>query len=314
MGDYTLAKPRTLIDECLAEALGTFILVFFGIGIVHTAVLTGAELGLWVVAAVWGVAVSLAIYTVGAVSGAHLNPAMTVVFSAFRGFPRRKIAPYILSQLIGAFLAAAVLYTLFHGVIISFEASHGIVRGATGSELSAMVYGEYFPNPGMLHAKAGALSQMTIWQAMLAEFIGTAFLCFFVFAITDELHPRKFHGSVFAILIGLALAIIIAIIAPLTQAGLNPARDFGPRLFAYFAGWGSIAIPGPQGGFFTVYILAPIVGALVGATVYQRVIRPSLLALLTREESTAAVDNSVGGSGTKVIQPDSAGVSANVGG
>jgi glycerol uptake facilitator protein len=70
------------------------------------------------------------------------------------------------------------------------------------------------------------------------------------------------------------VSIIISIIAPITQAGLNPARDFGPRLFAYLAGWKSIAIPGPHGGFFTVYILAPIIGALVGAAVYQFAIRP----------------------------------------
>ena len=72
------------------------------------------------------------------------------------------------------------------------------------------------------------------------------------------------------------VAILIAILSPLTQAGLNPARDFGPRLFAYFAGWGSIAIPGPRGGFFTVYILAPILGALVGAAVYEYLIRPGI--------------------------------------
>ncbi len=308
-----MAGNRSIIDECLAEVVGTFILVFFGVGIVHTAVLTGAQLGLWVVAAVWGVAVSLAIYSVGAVSGAHLNPAMTVAFAAFRGFPKRKVAPYILSQVIGAFLAAAVLYTLFHGVIIQFETAHDLVRGAAGSELSGMIYGEYFPNPGMIGTAAGALAEMTVWQAMLAELMGTAFLCFFIFAITDDLHPRKMHSSMFAILIGVALAIIIAIIAPLTQAGLNPARDFGPRLFAYFAGWGSIAIPGPQGGFFTVYILAPIIGALIGATVYQRVIRTALQAMLAREEPAPAIEKTVEGPSADIAQPENAGVTINVG-
>ena len=72
------------------------------------------------------------------------------------------------------------------------------------------------------------------------------------------------------------MAIVISIVAPLTQAGLNPARDFGPRLFAYLAGWGRIAIPGPRGGFFTVYILGPIVGGLIGGFVYQYLLRPFL--------------------------------------
>ena len=70
---------------------------------------------------------------------------------------------------------------------------------------------------------------------------------------------------------------MISVIAPLTQAGLNPARDFGPRLFAYFAGWGPIAIPGPRGGFFTVYILSPIIGGLIGAAGYEFLLRPAMI-------------------------------------
>ena len=110
---------------------------------------------------------------------------------------------------------------------------------------------------------------------MLGEAIGTAFLACFVFALTE---PRNSQAPRFMapLFIGLSVSIIIAIIAPLTQAGLNPARDFGPRLVAYMFGWGEIAIPGPRGGFFTVYILSPIVGALIGAGVYQFMVRRHL--------------------------------------
>jgi glycerol uptake facilitator protein len=73
--------------------------------------------------------------------------------------------------------------------------------------------------------------------------------------------------------IGLTVSIIISIVAPLTQAGLNPARDFGPRLVAFLFGWGDIAIPGPRSGFFTVYILSPVVGAVFGSGVYQMLVR-----------------------------------------
>ena len=110
-------------------------------------------------------------------------------------------------------------------------------------------------------------------QAFCAEAIGTAFLGFFVFAVTDDRNSGRPSGSIVPVLIGLAVAIIISIIAPLTQAGFNPARDFGPRLFAYLMGWDSIAIPGSRGGFLTVYILAPVIGGLVGATLYQYAIR-----------------------------------------
>jgi MIP family channel proteins len=260
---------RIVIRECLAEVIGTFILVFFGVGVVHSAVLTGAQSGIWQVAVVWGCAVTIAIYSVGAVSGAHINPAMTVAFAAFGGFPLRKVPVYVFSQLTGAILASLILYGLFHSILTHFEIAAGIVRGQPGSELSAMVYGEYFPNPTIAKNLNWQSGCVNLWQAILAEGIGTAFLAFFVFAVTDQRNSGRPGGRMFPVFIGLAVAIIISVVAPLTQAGLNPARDFGPRLVSYFAGWGSIAIPGPRGGFFMVYILAPVVGALAGAGVYR---------------------------------------------
>jgi glycerol uptake facilitator protein len=269
-------QEDSLIRMCIAEVIGTFILVFFGIGSVHAAVLTGAYAALWQVAIVWAVAIALAIYAVGAVSGAHMNPAVTLAFAAWRRFPWRHVIPYLAAQLLGAFLAAAVLYLLFCNIIAHFEAVQGITRGLPGSERSAMIYGEYFPNPGILGVSSAALAQVSVWQAMLAEAIGTAFLAFFVFAVTDTHNPGRPHGNSHALMIGLTVAIVIMIIAPLTQAGLNPARDFGPRLWALLAGWGEIAIPGPRGGIFTVYMLSPILGAQLGAWLYQQLVHRTL--------------------------------------
>ncbi len=267
-----MRESTTLLEKCLAEAIGTFILVFFGVGSVHAAVLTGAQQGIWQVAVVWGAAISLAIYATGSLSGAHMNPAMTVSFTVFRGFPWRHTLPYILSQLVGAFAAAVVLHMLFSGILVEFEFAHGIVRGAPGSELSAMVYGEYFPNPATAAGLHWAGAVVSLAQAMLAEGIGTAFLAFFVFAVTDAKNGSGPGTRLLPVFIGLTVSILISVIAPLTQAGFNPARDFGPRLFAYLAGWGAIAIPGPCGGFFTVYILSPILGAVAGAAVYRHAI------------------------------------------
>jgi glycerol uptake facilitator protein len=266
-----------------AECVGTFILVFFGVGSVHVAVLTGALVGLGQVAAVWGVGIALAIYATGAISGAHLNPAITLAFAAFRQFPPSRILPYITSQFLGALAGAAVLYLLFGGCIADFEATHGLVRGGPGSEQSAMMYGEYFPNPSMAQGGTSMLGGITMAGAMAAEAIGTAMLAFFVFALTDRRNSGRPSGTTAALLIGLTVAIIIAIVAPLTQAGLNPARDFAPRLFAYLAGWGPVAIPGPRGGFFLVYILAPILGAIVGAAAYEFIVRPGL----AKEDTTS---------------------------
>jgi glycerol uptake facilitator protein len=269
--------------ECIAEFIGTYILVFFGTGSVHSGVLTGSQSGLWQVAVVWGVAIALAIYTISALSGAHINPAVTISFFVFRKFPFKKVPQYIFAQVVGAFCAAATLHGLFCNVISSFESSSGIIRGETGSEVSAMVYGQYFPNPAVAGAMEWTHESVSTLQAMLAEGIGTAFLVFFIFSLTDPGNHSSPGKKVSPLCIGLTVSIIISIIAPLTQAGLNPARDFGPRLFSYLAGWGHIALPGPRNGFFTVYILAPVAGALGGALLFQFVIQP---AFLSRKRST----------------------------
>jgi glycerol uptake facilitator protein len=95
--------------------------------------------------------------------------------------------------------------------------------------------------------------------------------------------------------IGLTVSIIISIVAPLTQAGLNPARDFGPRLVSYLFGWGDIAIPGPRGGFFTVYILSPVLGAVFGAGVYQWLVRRHLPHPALAELEPVLTEEVVGG-------------------
>jgi glycerol uptake facilitator protein len=264
----------SLRRQVTAEFLGTYLLVLFGVGVVHTAVLTGAQAGVGQVAVVWGLAGTLAIYATASTSGAHLNPAVTVAFAALRGFPLGKVLPYVAAQVCGAFAAGATLYGFFHRLLLRFEAQKGLTRGLPGSELSAMVYGEYFPNPGLLGTDASALASVSIEQAMLAEGLGTAVLVLCVFALTEPRNQGRPDRTFAPPCIGLALAMVISVVAPLTQAGLNPARDFGPRLWAWLAGWGEVAIPGPRGGFFTVYILAPVAGALAGAAVYEYLLKP----------------------------------------
>lgn len=264
---------NSLTGACLSEFVGTFFLVFFGVGSVFVAVLTGALQGLFQLAMVWGLVIALGIYATSIISGAHFNPAVTIAFSIWRDFPKKNVVPYIVSQLIGAFVAAALLFALFSGILSSYEQDKGIVRGQSGSEKSAMVFGEYFPNPGSFGTDQKAYATVNHIQAMAAEGIGTAILVFFIFALTDMYNTNRPSGSLFALFIGLTITILISVIAPITQAGFNPARDFGPRLFAWFAGWGDIAIPGPRGGFFTVYIAAPIVGGIVGGGLYDQLIR-----------------------------------------
>jgi glycerol uptake facilitator protein len=278
-------RERSLAVRCFAEALGTFLLVFFGCGAVHVAVLTGALAGLGQVAFVWAVAITSAIYVVGGVSGAHINPAVTVALAVWGRFRWNDVPAYVAGQLAGAFVAAAVLFGLFFPLLADKEQKKGVVRGQPGSEITAMCYGEYFPNPGRLadapeaystekHAELNAL--VSEWAAAGAEIVGTAVLALMVFAVTDPRNAAAPAGRYAPIFIGLTVGALICVIAPLTQACFNPARDFGPRLFAAVAGWGWIALPGSrQGWTFVVYLFAPIAGAVLGGGVYDRVLRPA---------------------------------------
>ncbi len=269
----------------IAELIGTFILVFFGCGVVHAAVLTGAQSGLWQVAIVWGVAIMLAAYSIGSVSGAHINPAMTIALAVWRGFPWRKVGPYIVGQLAGSMLAALTLFVLFSPQLTALEQLKGVQRGEPGSVVTAMCYGEYFPAPGSLASgtdrysavkHAELKSKMSEGLAFGAELIGTAILAFVVFSVTDDRNAGRPANGQAPIFIGLTVSVLISVLAPLTQACFNPARDFGPRLFAFFAGWGRVALPGfADTGWLTVYILAPIAGALIGGAVYECVVRPA---------------------------------------
>ena len=260
--------PR-LWPALAGEFTGTFILVFFGVGAVNAAVVSGAQVGLWQVAAVWAVGVALGIYASASLSGGHINPAITVVAAIYDRFPLSRVGPYWLAQVFGAACASLLLYTLFSEAILEFERQRGLLRGGPGSELSAMVFGEYFPNPAMYGTAEEAWRVVSLKSAFIAEMVGTALLAFLVGTVTSDLNPSKPSPAQAAVIIGLGVAAIISVVAPLTQAALNPARDFGPRLVSYFLGWGEIAIPGPRGGWFVVYILAPIVGAVIGGGLFR---------------------------------------------
>lgn len=272
------SSPRLRFWPALAgEFMGTFILVFFGVGAVNAAVATGAQAGLWQVAVVWAFGVSLGIYTAASLSGAHINPAITAMAAVYDRFPLARVVPYWVAQTAGAACASLVLYAMFADTIVEFERQHGLLRGGPGSELSAMMFGEYFPNPAIFGTAEEAWRVISERSAFIAEMIGTAMLAFLVSAVTHPSNAARPPPAAQAVVIGVGVAAIISVLAPLTQAALNPARDFGPRLVSYFLGWDEIAIPGPRGGWLTVYIIAPTVGAIIGGGIYR-----ALAALMPR--------------------------------
>ncbi|MFO1064249.1 MAG: MIP/aquaporin family protein [Pirellulales bacterium] len=277
------SKP-TLAAACTAELIGTFLLIFLGCGAVNAAVAYGAQSGVWQVAIVWGIGVMLAVYAIGSISGAHLNPAITVAMAAWRGFPKSQVLPYIGSQVVGAFLAAAVLFFIFNAQLSEIERVKKVVRGEAGSEITATAFCEFYPAPGGLavgkepysaaeHAQMRA--RVPHHVAFFAEVIGTMILAIVVFAVSDERNGGSPQLGTAPLFIGLTVAGLISVIGPVTQACLNPARDFGPRLFTAAAGWGTVVLPGADGfSWLTVYIIAPIVGAVIGGGIQTYLIRP----------------------------------------
>ena len=250
----------------LGEFVGTFLLVFFGCGSLAAAITTGVFSGIAQVALVWGVGIAIAIHVTGGLSGAHLNPAVTIGFWISGRFPMRGILPYAIIQFLGSFFACCVLYLIFQEAIDAFEIRESIVRGQVGSERSAMIFTEFFPNPS-IEALQEKISMST---AIVAEIFGTFVLMFVILSLTDEKNQSK-PNEMTALFIGLTVSLLICLLGPITMACLNPARDLAPRIFTFFMGWGGYSFSFNGYGWFAVYVVSPILGAGLGAWIYRYV-------------------------------------------
>lgn len=247
------------MKACRGEVLGTFILVFVGLStVVHAAILETISGGL-LIGGIWGAGLFLAISLTGPMSGAHLNPAITLAFASTTDFCWRKVTPYIIAQIIGAFIAAGVVYLMYGSGISSYEEAHGLMRGSEESVRSAMVFGEFYPNPAV--AEPAFLKDGLHW-AFLAEGVGTAILALVIFIV---IRVKRLPTWAAAALISLTLTLLIFWLAPYSQAGFNPARDLMPRIFSSLAGWKGAVFTYNGMGWLLVYVIAPIIGAQIGA-------------------------------------------------
>ena len=250
-------KPRTLAGELAAEFAGTLILILFGVGVVAQVVAGGIgdhDSIAWA----WGLGVVLGVYVAARISGAHLNPAVTIALAAFRGFSWRKVLPYTLAQTLGAFVAALLVRWNYSEVIAAIDPNHTIDTQGIFSTL---------PGNGTL--------PVGTWGAFRDQVIGTAILLFLILAITD-LRNTSPGANLAPFIIGL---IVVAIgMAWGTNAGyaINPARDFGPRLLSYFTGYGDAWRDQNGDIYFWVPILGPIIGGLIGALLYDLLVGRNL--------------------------------------
>lgn len=243
--------------EAAAELLGTFILIVFGVGVVAQTVLSqGAHGSFLAINLCWGLAVMLGVFVAGGVSGAHLNPAVTLALAIRRGFAWSKVAPYVSAQMLGAFLGAAVVYVNYRE---AFDAFDGGVRQVQGAQGTAGIFATY---PQTFLSIAGGF---------IDQVVGTALLVAGVFAVTDQRNNATPAWLTPLVVGGLVVAIGMAFGFNAGYA-INPARDLGPRLFTAVAGWGG-AVFSAAGGWWWVPVIAPCVGAVIGALAYDALIQ-----------------------------------------
>lgn len=229
-----------MLRRLLAEAIGTAILVLFGAGSVVAALTLGdGELdyaGLGMVAITFALAIALAVYAFGNTSGAHLNPAVTVALAAVRRFPWSDVPGYIVAQLAGGVVGAALIVAAFGGDAV--DLGTGQTSIATGTSYA---------------------------EAIVAEAIGTFLLLIAIMALAVD---RRAPGGWAGLMIGLSVAAAILVIGPLTGGSLNPARTFGPLLVGTIGG-------GPAfWSDFPAYVVGPLIGGLLAAVAYDVVARP----------------------------------------
>jgi glycerol uptake facilitator protein len=251
-------RRNTYAAELLAEFLGTFTLIVFGVGVVAHFVLRnavgdptpapGTFGNFTTVNFAWGFGVVMGVYVAGGISGAHINPAVTLALAIRRGFPWAKVGPYWVAQFLGAFVAALLLRWNFY---------------------------EWFNqvDPGKTYATQGVFSTspgpgLSVLGGLRSEIIGTAILVMLVLAITDARNTAP-GANMAPWIIGIAVVAIGMSLGALSGYAINPARDFGPRLASWFTGW-STAMKAPTGDFYAwVPIIGPLVGGAIGAYIYD---------------------------------------------
>src|SRR5947209_9407644 len=279
MASQAVGRPSALagtLGECIAEFFGTMVLILFGDGCVATFGLF-TKLGPggsptpfaneWIVIILgWGLAVMLGIYVAGAISGAHINPAVTFALAARGKFPWDKVLPYWAAQILGAFVAAAILYFVYQGAIVNAIGGFNIPDPNHGVGYVFYTYPKAF---------------VGTFGAFCDEFVGSALLVGLIFAIVD-VRNQPVQANLNPLIIGFLIVAIGASFGLNTGYAINPVRDFGPRLWiALVSGGASLT------SYTWIPIVAPLLGGVVGAFIYDFTIGKVLIAKELMKSGTA---------------------------
>lgn len=256
-----VVTKESLIQGFTGEVIGTFLMCFLGIGSVATATLFQAHTGPFQVGIVWGLAIAIAIYATRNLSCAHFNPAVTFAMCISKRCSWKNFPVYILGQFIGAILAASALWVFFADSVRKNLSAANLTMDVASPASSIWI--EVFPNT------ANGVISMPV--AAFAEALGVFILVMIIFSMTEGCNIGRPSDDLFPLFIGLTVAALICTIGPMTDAGLNPARDLGPRVVGWFVGWKNIAFSTDS---FIVYTIAPLIGAGLAAIFFTKVIEP----------------------------------------
>jgi glycerol uptake facilitator len=273
-----------MVGELWAEFFGCFILISFGDGVVAMLwALIGsgrtaagnvsapfAASGDWLLVTWgWALAVVFAVYTVGGVTGAHINPAITFGAAIRRQLPWNKVPGYWIAQVLGCFVGAALVFLVYNNAINHYDQVNHIIKGRPASLATYSTFAT-FPAP-YFHNILGPL---------VDQIVGTFFLALFVWAVTDE-YNLPVGANMTPWIVGMIVMAVGISFGANAGYAINPARDFGPRIFAWIAGWGKLAMPGNYGwidGYFWVPIVGPLIGAGLASVMYDVFIQDILKA------------------------------------
>ncbi|MFY0405676.1 MIP/aquaporin family protein [Solicola sp. PLA-1-18] len=248
--------------ELIAEFLGTMILILFGVGVVAQVVTGGgpgpdSTAGNYdSIAWAWGIGVTMGVYVAARLSGAHLNPAVTIALAAFKGFEWRKVGPFVVAQTLGAFVAGLIVRVTYADAIAKIDPGH-----------TKATQGIWSTSPG-----AG----ISIPTAFLDQIVGTAILVLVIFALTTAANNGPLSNMA-PLLVGLLVVGLGMAWGSNAGYAINPARDFGPRLASFITGYSGAfeSANGPE-LYFWLPIIAPIIGGLIGGAIFKFMIEPYL--------------------------------------
>lgn len=255
-------RKKNIIKKCIFEFLGTGLIIFFGISCIAISKLTNIQFNTFEISCIWGLSVSISMYLTSTISGAHLNPAITILFWLSNKFNKRKVLPYIASQILGSFFFTILVYYCYSQLLTIFIQQHNIIIGTRESIDVANIFCIY-PN----------YNNSFLYDTIVEIFANTLFII-----ILLEFNNKKYNfllqnKFIKPILVGILISIINLVMNPLSNISLNPARDLGPKIFLSLIGWGTLSFTGGNSNLLYCLIptIGPILGVNLGGWIYKNI-------------------------------------------